>query len=91
MAAELREPILRRSEYDTNSRSRSLPVPSQRHYVILESCLLLLDCRKFQQHTLVVCQIFISIRDRKSEDLQWDIRLDLKETVGYIAEMFQER
>lgn len=64
-------------------------ITSVQSYIIPESCLLLLERRKFQEHAFVVCPIFISIRDRKS-DHQWDIRLDLKETVGYTAVMFQE-
>lgn len=66
-------------------------ITSVQSYIIPESCLLLLECRKFQEPALVVCQIFISICDRKSEDHQWDIKLGLKETVGYTAVMFQER
>lgn len=65
-------------------------ITSVQSYIIPESCLLLLDRRKFQEPALVVCQIFISIRDRKSEDHQWDVMLDLKETVADTAVMFQE-
>lgn len=65
---------------------RSLPVSDAfyRHIgqiIIPESVCCFWTLGNFR-NTLVVCQISISIRDRKSEDHQWDIRLDLKESVG---------